>query len=103
MSNELTVTAAIEKLNKSMSRSSLDALVQAKTRRSLLLVDVSGSMDEHTAKGPRKIDALRETAQALRESHPVPMVAFGGRNISVIDTNIPEPSGGTPMGAAIAF
>lgn len=103
MANELTVTAAVEKLNKSMQRSSLDELVAAKTRRSLLLLDVSGSMVQTIASGKRKIDALREVATSLRETHPVPMVAFGGRQVSVIDTDIPEPAGGTPMHDAITF
>lgn len=86
--------------------SDLDALVNAASRRSVLLLDVSDSMNQRIKIGKRRIDALRKVVKELRETHPVPMVVFGYMQapdqIAVVD-NIPEPSGSTPMGAAIGF
>src|SRR4029450_1144464 len=71
--NALTVT---ESLTKTTQRSSLDELVTARTKRSLLLVDVSGSMDHRTSEGLRKIDQLRTVVRDLLETHPVAGAAF---------------------------
>lgn len=102
---DLTVTAqtALDALNKSAGKSDLDALLRG-ARRSLLLVDCSGSMDENIRAGGRKIDALRSVVATLRESNPVPVAAFGalGSDVQVVDS-IPEPSGGTPIHRAIDF
>lgn len=100
--NELV---AVEKLNKSLGKSSLDDLVKARTRRSLLLVDCSESMSERVRSGERRIDALRKVVATLRETHPVPMAAFGLRTagqVEVVET-VPAPQGGTPIDLAIAF
>ena len=104
--NELATTkTAIDRLNRSAEFSDLDALVKAKTRRSLLLVDASGSMADTIRKtGERKIDALRKVVDGLRETHPVPVAAFGcyGEPVTVVD-RVPEPQGGTPLDLAIDF
>jgi Mg-chelatase subunit ChlD len=104
--NSLAVqNAAVEKLNKSLAKTSLDDLVKSKTRRSLLLVDCSGSMSYPIKSGERRIDALRKVVATLRETHPVPVAAFGVKahgQVEVVDT-IPEPHGGTPMAEAILF
>jgi Mg-chelatase subunit ChlD len=98
-----TTQSALDKLTKSAGRSSLDDLVKARTRRSLLLVDCSGSMEDRIRTGERRIDALRKVAADLRETHPVPMAAFGVRvGVEVVDT-IPEPQGSTPLDLAIEF
>jgi hypothetical protein len=101
---------AIEKLNKSLAKNSLDDLVKAKTQRSLLLVDCSGSMgeivtDPNGDRSIRKIDALRKVVDDLRKTHPVPVAAFGVRaqgQVEVVDV-VPEPQGGTPLDLAILF
>lgn len=110
MTNALTVT---EQLAKTTQRSSLDELVAAKTKRSLLLVDCSGSMDqrvnEHTTSegrwgGERKIDKLRKVVDTLRQTHPVPVAAFGiGHSGVELVESIPEPQGMTPLHKAIHF
>jgi Mg-chelatase subunit ChlD len=94
---------AIDKLNRSLAKSDLDALVMG-ARRSLLLVDCSGSMGEYIRAGGRKIDALRKVVTALRETHATPLAAFGlyGDPVQVVDT-VPEPMGGTPIDLAIDF
>jgi Mg-chelatase subunit ChlD len=100
-----TTQSALDQLTKSASRSSLDDLVKARTRRSLLLVDCSGSMADTVRSGERRIDALRKVASDLRETHPVPMAAFGARcagQVEVVDS-VPEPAGGTPLDRAIDF
>jgi len=99
-------TTAATKLEKSMSKSSLDEFVQS-ARRSLLIVDCSGSMGECIRSGGTKIQALRKVVASLRETHPVPVAAFGHRTrgrdvVEVVDT-IPEPAGGTPLHEAIRF
>lgn len=97
---------AVIKLTKSLARTSLTDLVKSK-RRSLLLVDVSGSMAEGIRTGGRKIDALRTVVTTLRETHPVPVAAFGiggryGAAVALVDS-IPDPSGSTPLAEAIDF
>ena len=100
-----TTKTAVEKLNKSLAKGSLADLAKS-ARRSLLLVDCSGSMSSAVRSGDRKIDALRKVVAGLRETHPVPVAAFGlsgyGGTVRVVD-DIPEPSGGTPMHSAIDF
>lgn len=99
--NALVPTSALDRLKKTAKRSSLDELVSAKTKRSLLLVDYSSSMRQHTKTGERKIDALRDVVDKLRSTHPVPMVAFGAA-IDIVE-KIPEPKGMTPLAEAIDF
>lgn len=101
----LAAQTAADRLKKSSGMSSLDALVQAKTRRSLLLVDCSGSMADYIRGGERKIDALRKVVATLRAERSVPVAAFGLRGsvqVEVVET-VPEPSGTTPMDLAIRF
>jgi|SRR5215471_10274211 len=105
MSNIIRTTTAVDRLNKSLAKSSLDDLVKARTKRSLLLVDVSGSMADWIQKThERKIDALRKVVATLRETHAVPTAAFGtrGGRVQLVDS-IPNPSGSTPLDAAIEF
>ena len=91
---------------------SLRSLVQKKKeleRSSMLLIDCSFSMKSPSASGERKCDAMRAVVDALLQTHPVPLVAFGlSRSIEDDDTcdfvdTVPEPQGGTPMGAGIRF
>jgi hypothetical protein len=112
MSNLVPTMTALDRLKRTTQRSSLDELVTAKTKRTLLLVDVSYSMSWVTKARPedageRKIDALRKVVYKLRSSHPVPMAAFGlsGRpQVALIESEIPEPQGNnTPMDEAIEF
>jgi hypothetical protein len=92
---------ALDVLNRSMAKSDLDDLMRG-ARRSVLLVDCSGSMGESLNKGGRKIDALRSVVATLRETNPVPVAAFGGFETTVVDA-VPEPTGGTPLTRAIEF
>jgi len=100
-----TATPA-DKLAKTQGKGLRD-LVRAKTRRSMLLVDVSGSMDSRIATGERRIEALRKVVATLLKTHPVPVGAFGlpsRRGVGMVDGNhIPEPEGGTPLAEAIEF
>jgi hypothetical protein len=101
----LATTAALDRLKKSSARSTLDDLVAARTRRSLLLVDCSGSMTYATATGERRIDALRKVVDEIRKTHNVPVASFGhkGNNVALVNDSIPEPGGSTPIDRAIAF
>jgi hypothetical protein len=107
MNDELVPTSAdlaAQQLGKSLAKKSLADLVRARKQRSLLLVDASGSMSSVVKSGERKIDALRTVVKTLRETHPVPVAAFGccGRQTIMVDV-VPEPSGGTPLAEAIDF
>lgn len=101
--NEALVRAANDKLVKSLGKDSLDDLVRARTRRSLLLVDCSASMGQLTRKGERRIDALRKVVENLRTTQPVPVAAFYSNSVRLVDEMIPEPCGGTPMAEAINY
>lgn len=98
--------AALDRLNRSLTiGDSLDDLVQARTRRSLLLVDCSGSMADRIRSGERKIDALRKVVTDITATARQPLAAFGVRchgQVEVVDT-VPEPQGGTPIDLAILF
>src|SRR5262245_3824978 len=104
--NALVPTAsALERLRQrtaNPTRSADD--VRRSAKRSLLLVDVSGSMDDVILSGERKIDALRKVVDKLRSTHPVPMAAFGlsFNRIELVDY-IPDPCDGTPLHLAIDF
>lgn len=104
----LTANAAtLERLNKTLAKGSLADLAKA-ARRSMLLADCSGSMGSTIRSGQRKIDALRTIVSDLRETHPVPTLAFGTDDrgeLRIIDEGmmLPEPAGGTPMHRAIRF
>lgn len=100
--SEALATVAAQKLNNSLARTSLDELVAARTRRSLLLVDTSGSMADVIRTGERKIDALRKVVSNLRAERHVPVASFNSR-VSLVDEEIPEPHGGTRMAEAIRF
>jgi Mg-chelatase subunit ChlD len=105
MNNNELATIAADKLTRSLGKSSLDDLVAARTRRSLLLVDVSGSMGERIQSGERKIDALRKVVATLQETTRFPLAAFGTHTagqVEVVDV-VPEPQGGTPLDLAIDF
>lgn len=107
MSNLTKTTTAVDQLNKSLAKSSLDDLVKARGRRSLLLVDCSSSMGLSIASGERRVDAMRRVVATLLETHPVPVAAFNSRrgcgaNVRVVD-QIPEPHGDTPLHSAIDF
>jgi len=95
--------SALDKLNKSAGKSSLDDLVKGKTRRSLLLVDCSGSMADWIRAGGTKIDALRKVVDDLRRERALPVASFSGRGVQLISDSIPGPRGGTPLHSAIDF
>lgn len=106
----VTTSADIVKqqLDRSLAKKSLSDLVKARKQRSLLLVDCSGSMAERIRSGGRRIDALRQVVKTLRETHPVPVAAFGldaysnGGVVVMVDV-VPEPQGQTPLHSAIEF
>lgn len=98
-------TSALDRLKRTAQRSSLDDLISARTKRSLLLVDCSGSMDMRVKSGERRIDQLRKVVDKLRSTNRVPLAAFGistHTEVGLVDV-VPEPSGGTPMHLAIEF
>lgn len=102
--NESLIRTATDKLTKSMGKDSLDDLVASRTRRSLLLCDTSSSMWDRIRTGESKIDALRKVVDTLIETHPVPVAAFSGRSVRLVDgANIPNPHGNTPMASAIRY
>jgi len=90
MNHDALVRTATDSLTKSLGKSSLDEFLTA-SRRSMMLVDVSSSMNETIRSGGTKIDACRATCDALRESNPVPVAAFGGI-VELVD-RVPHPSG----------
>lgn len=104
--------AALARLEKTATKGSLADLARA-SRRSMLLADCSGSMNECiSATGERKIDALRKLHADLIQTHPIPTAAFGimtyslsEPQIRLMDTGqtLPEPSGGTPIDLAIEY
>lgn len=98
-----TAQTALDRLNKTAAHDDLDALLSA-ARRSLLLVDCSGSMSDYIAAGGRKIDALRKVVTDLRASGPCPVAAFGVGyyGVEMVEA-IPEPEGSTPLDRAIEF
>ena len=106
MATDLTISqAALERLNRTVEKDSLDDLIKARTRRSLLLLDCSSSMGGPVPGTPeRRIDALRTIYADLRKTHQVPTAAFGpwGMETQLID-DIPEPAGGTPLHRGIDF
>lgn len=99
--SEALIRNAQDKLTKSLGKDSLDDLVASRTRRSLLLCDISSSMSFTIRTGERRIDALRKVVENLRESQPVPVAAFNG-DVRLVD-DIPNPHGGTRMGSAIDY
>src|SRR5262245_32356181 len=100
--NALVPVSALDRLRKTTEQSYDD--FKRSARRSLLLVDCSGSMDMVIASGERKIDKLRKVVDKLRSQHPVPMAAFGltFNRVELVEF-IPEPSDGTPVHLAIDF
>jgi len=94
---------ALASLNKSLAKNDLDDLLRG-ARRSLLLVDCSGSMNERIKSGARKIEQLRETVTTMRQTNSFPMAAFGayGADVQVVDV-VPEACGQTPLDRAIQF
>ena len=107
---DMTPTAAKSQLTSSLATTGLAGLVRARVQRSLLMCDCSGSMADHLRSGQSKHAALQTVVSELRETHAVPLVAFGVRpsaennyrTVEVVDT-LPRPSGGTPLDEAIAF
>lgn len=97
--------SALAALEQSLTRGGLLDLARTADRNSMLAIDVSGSMGAVLATGLRAIDELRKVATVLRETHPVPMLAFGltgQHSVSMVET-IPEPGGDTPLAKAITF
>jgi Mg-chelatase subunit ChlD len=94
---------AIDALNRKSATSDLDAFVRG-FRRSLLLVDCSGSMADRLERtNERRIDALRRVLRQLRSTHSAPIAAFGGcRQVEIVE-DAPEPTGSTPLDDAIDF
>jgi hypothetical protein len=99
-----TALTAMDRLARTTEKSSLDDLVAAKTKRSLIAADVSSSMEDGCADGKRKIDNLRVVLEQLQTTHPVPVCVFGlhGGQIELVE-RIPEPQGMTPLHKAIDF
>lgn len=104
MSNIITTQNSLETLAKSMTAGSLRALVSARKKNAVVLLDTSASMSESIGGGgPMKITQLREVAATLREMSPnVPFIAFHGAVAQVVEA-IPDPSGNTPLAKAINY
>jgi Mg-chelatase subunit ChlD len=106
MSEALVPTTALDRLRKTATRTSAaEEFVNARTKRTMLLVDASGSMDDRIKTGERKIDKLRKVVDSLRSTHRVPVAAFGVggfRQVEIVES-VPEPAGGTPLHLAIDF
>ena len=100
MSNELVR----RNLESSLSLSMKDMMKFSETV--MLLIDTSGSMDEHVVvSGKRRIEALRETVTDIQRTAHVPMIAFGGpydAQVRFVDV-VPGADGGTPLHIAIPF
>lgn len=64
-----------------------------------MLLDVSGSMDNHDSSGTRKIDALRTIVDRLRETHTWTQIVFESQAYQ--SDIIIEPTGGTNLTAAL--
>jgi len=94
---------ALDALNRKSATGDLDAFVRG-FRRSLLLIDCSGSMSDRLARtNERRIDALRRVMRQLRSTHSTPVAAFGGyRQVEIVE-DAPEPTGTTPLDDAIDF
>lgn len=101
MENTALATAET-KLTRTLGKSSLMDLAKS-ARRSLLLVDTSGSMSNFIASGGTRIDALRKTVTELKSTHSVPVASFSGRGVRMIEGEIPNPAGHTPLTEAIDF
>jgi Mg-chelatase subunit ChlD len=95
-------TAAVDRLKGSLAKGSLADLVRSR-RRSMMLVDTSGSMNEFTKTRQTKIDALRQTVATIRQSHPVPVAEFNSITQLIEGEYIPNPRGGTQAAKAINF
>jgi hypothetical protein len=109
MSNLVPTTSALDRLQRTTKRSSLDDLVSAKTKRTILMCDVSSSMGIPCKDGKRRIDKLAGVVDRLRTTHPVPMAAFGltrsygmGGSVALVE-RLPEPQGLTPLDEAIDY
>ena len=103
MANEI-----IRQLQQSVSTKSLGQLAKDKAAkeeamRSFLLLDCSGSMGEHCEPSRPKIVALREIADSLNKSGLLfTQVIFPGFSWGAeISSIIPDPSGNTPLHAAL--
>src|SRR3982751_5710515 len=67
---------ALDRLNKSAAKDDLDDFLRG-SRRSLLLLDASSSMEDTGKDGMRRIDALRQIVRDLKKERTFPMAAFG--------------------------
>lgn len=112
MANSLMAKAnSLEVLAKTMGAGSLKALIKARKKNAMVMLDTSGSMADglnggHSFNGgPTKISELRKTVEHLKSINPdVPMGSFAGRGARMIgEGGIPEPGGNTPMAEAISF
>lgn len=104
-------SSLLKSLGKSMQVSSLSDLVRVQEDQNIvLLLDVSGSMDESCYDkdgrvSGKKIKGLRDTVNGIQTERTIPMVAFpfpyhgDGKYV----TEIPNPGGGTPLHEAIDF
>lgn len=93
MTNELVASQT-----KALQTSLKGALMQRKT---FLLLDCSGSMNESASAECRKIDSLRSLVNTLRTEYEIGFrqITFG---VTVdIQDDIPEPGGGTPLHKAL--
>lgn len=101
-------TDLVVKLQKSLTVGSLkdiakDRKIIAEAKRAFLVLDCSGSMAEHCEPNRPKIVALRELVDSLKAGGLLfTQVIFPGPNWGAeVMSHIPEPSGSTPMHAAL--
>lgn len=99
MSQSLT----LKKLSATLAIKSLADFARAKNEENVFLVlDCSSSMDQNMRNGKRRIEGLREVVSEVQKQRLTKMVSFRGMQIEM-SVSVPEPSGGTPLFAAISF
>jgi hypothetical protein len=112
MSNENK--SLMQVAGKSLQVKSLKDLVRVRTaENSVLLIDVSTSMDAHMKNGKKRIQGLREVVVGLQAKKPTTLIAFGLRPFDETGlekrdevgfvTEVPEAQGGTPLAQGIDF
>lgn len=99
-----THSPLIKSLKNSLQAGSLSDLVRVRQDSNIfLLLDCSGSMDSYTSNGKTRITGLRETVRSIQSEKEMRMVQFGFGTECTFITEIPNPSGGTPLHLAIRF
>jgi hypothetical protein len=102
-------SALVKSLSKSLQVKSLADLVRVRTSENVyLLIDCSGSMNDHLRNGKTRINGLRDVVKDIQSTRSVRLIAFGGRDRSSFEPigfveSVPDAGGGTPLTQAIEF